>query len=527
MNRRGILIAFSLFMIAAALISCRAERTQYGGTVVLSTFDEPSGFNPLFYLDTLSPNIGSLIFNTLVKLNEQLEFVSELAESWQVSTDGRTWDFFLREDVEFHDGEPLDAEDVVFTYSTVLDAASESPLAPVYGILENVEAIGSHQVRFLLTEPYSPFPYLLLLEIVPSHLLAQDTSSSKEFARNPVGTGPFLFESWDEERIVLTANPKYFEGRPYLDQVIVKWYGDQSLAWSALMQGEVDVVMDLELEDYRVIENDTRFEIHEYNDVFYHTLLFHQQDPLFSSPELRRALDLALDREDLIDQALNGWAVETTGPFRPGTWPYNPDVQPARYDPDRAGDILSGLGWRDMDGDLILEREGEELTFTILVDRGDLLKEAVARRIKWQLFQAGIRAEVELLPPQELFEERLFTGSFQAAILQFNAGVDPDKFTHLFWHSENIGYANLGSYNNPEVDRLINDGRTSLDLEERQNHYRRIHALIAADRPALFLYVRKIFFTTAARLTGINAAPELLYPSIKDWYIKPSYKERR
>jgi peptide/nickel transport system substrate-binding protein len=336
-----------------------------------------------------------------------------------------------------------------------------------------------------------------------------------------------VFESWDRARIRLSANPDYFEGRPYLDGVEVRWFPDQGRAWSALMQGEADLVVDLEIEDFRVIENDPRFEVYDFLEIFYHTLLFNLADPLFADGELRRAVDLAVDRADLIEQALHGWAIETTGPFRPGTWPYDPDVTAAACDPERAAEILSGLGWRDDDGDLILERNGEELAFTILADEGDLLKEAAARRLKWQLFQVGIRADVELIPPQELFEERLYAGDFQAVLLQFNAGVDPDKFTTFFWHSENIGYSNLGSYANPEVDRLIDTGRTSPDFEERKNLYRRIHALVARDRPALFLYTRKILFAASARLQGINAAPELLYPSAKDWYIDTSQQERR
>jgi peptide/nickel transport system substrate-binding protein len=149
--RTGILIS----LLAASLLfpGCREEGSPYGGTLVLSTLDEPAGFNPLFYLDTVSPNIGSLIFNTLVNIDEQLEYVPELAESWQVSDDGRTWDFYLRDGVEFHDGEELDAEDVVFTYQSMLNPATESPIAPLYSVVAGIEAIGSRQIRFHLTEP--------------------------------------------------------------------------------------------------------------------------------------------------------------------------------------------------------------------------------------------------------------------------------------------------------------------------------------------------------------------------------------
>ncbi len=523
--KTGILIS----ILAASFLfpGCRKAQSLYGGTLVLSTFDEPAGFNPLFYFDTVSPNIGSLIFNTLVNIDEQLKYVPELAESWQVSEDGKTWDFTLRQGVKFHDGEELSAEDVVFTFRSLLDPANESPIASFYSILDQVEAMGPYRVRFRLKEPYSSFPYLLLLEIIPAHLFFSGSTTSADFGRNPIGTGPFRFESWQAGGIVLSANLDYFEGRPFLDRVIVQSYPDRSQAWSALMQGEVDVVLDLDIEDYKILERDNRFQTYSYLEIFYHTLLFNLRDPLFAEPRIRRAVDLAINRKDLISGAINGWAVETTGPFRPGTWPYNPEVPKARYDPAQAVRILASLGWMDTDGDLILERGGEELAFTILADRGDLLKEAVARRIKWQLFQIGIRAEVELVDPEELFEERLFPGRFQAVLLQFNAGVDPDKFITYFWHSENIGSSNLAAYANPEVDNLIEVGRTSLDFEDREGIYRRIHSLIARDRPAVFLYVRKIFFATSARFDGINAAPELFYQSIKDWHINKSQQERR
>jgi peptide/nickel transport system substrate-binding protein len=523
----GAAIGLGLLILSTMPGGCRHEQSRYGGTVVLATVEEPAGFNPLFYLDSLSPHIGSLVFNTLIKINEQLEYVPELAESWQVSADGRTWDFYLRKGVTFHGGEPLDAGDVLYTFTTILDPANESPLLPFYSIIEKVEAVDPLHVRFQLTDPYSPFPYLLLLEIIPEHLFAAQGITFEEFARNPVGSGPFRFESWDAERIRLGTHEDYFEGRPYLDHVEVKWYPDQGGAWSALMRGEADVVTDLELEDYRVIAEDPRFAIYEYLEVFYHTLLFNLADPLLSDPKMRQALDLAVDRQDLIKQALEGLAIETTGPFRPGTWPYDPAVPAATYDPIRAAAILAESGWRDTDEDLILEKGGRELAFTILADEGDLLKEAVARRLKWQLFQAGVRVEVELLPPQELFEERLYPGDYQAVLLQFNAGVDPDKYLTFFWHSKNIGYSNLGAYSSPEVDRLIEAGRRSLDFEERRDLYRRIHAQISRDRPALFLYVRKILFATSAKIEGINAAPELLYLSVKDWYITKSQEERR
>jgi peptide/nickel transport system substrate-binding protein len=285
--------------------------------------------------------------------------------------------------------------------------------------------------------------------------------------------------------------------------------------------------MDLSFEDRKIMENDPRFKTYHYLGVFYFTILFNLQDPLFADERLREALDLAVDRQEIISDALHGWAEETTGPFRPNTWPYNPEVTNSNYDPEKASAILSQLGWQDTDGDLILDREGQELGFAILADRGDLLKESVIQRIKWQLFKVGIRIEVEFLDQKELFQERLFPGRFQAALLQFNASIDPDKYTSFFWHSSRIGSWNFGSYRNPQVDRLIDLGRVTQDFEERRDIYHRIHALIAHDRPASFLFVRRIYFGISSRFEGIHPSPEIFYRSIKDWRMIKNKRERR
>jgi peptide/nickel transport system substrate-binding protein len=516
-----------LLMVLPFLFQCAKEEDPYGGTLVLSSFREPYGLNPIFNLDTVSTNLNSMIFNSLFVLDENLEYIPDLAESWQVSEDGLTWDVRLRRGVLFHDGEELDAEDVVFTFQTILNPDTGSPLAPMFHIIDSVEVTSGYEVRFVLKERYAPFLYLLIAEIVPAHVFQDWGETFAEFGRAPIGTGPFKFDNWHSGEITLVANEAYFEGRPFLDKVAVRALPDKRKAWSELMQGKVDVAMDLGFEDYRIIENDPRFQTYDYAGVFYYTLLFNLRDPLFADERLRQALDLAVDRNEIISGALHGWADETTGPFRPGTWPYNPEVPASRCDPEAARAILSGLGWKDVDGDLILEKEGEELGFTLLVDHGDLLKEAVAQRIKWQLFKIGVRLEVELLEQQELFRKRLFPGRFQAVLLQLNAGVDPDKYTGFFWHSRRIGSSNLGAYENPQVDRLIDLGRITQEFEKRREIYHRIHTLIAGDRPALFLFVRRVFFGVSSRFEGIRATPESFFHSVKDWRMIKTKEERR
>ena len=510
-------VAFTAAALIAAAAACGRKDDPYGGSVVIASLTVPEGLNPLVYRDSVSNNVGSLVFNKLIWLNERAEPEGDLAESWEVSEDSLAWTFHIREGVHFHDGVELTAEDCAFTFNAARDPSSGSPMAPLFGVVKDVAATGRYELEIRLHEPYAPLIYLLLMEIVPAHHFRENGTADPEFNEHPVGTGPFRFVEWREDEIVLEAHEEYFDGRPYLDEVVLKFFPDKRRAWSELMRGNVDVVPDLDLEDYEVIENDDRFSVYDYLEVFYYTLLFNLKDPLLGDPVMRKAIDLAIDRQDLIDNGLQGWGVPTTGPYRPGTWPYNPDVPEAEYDPGKTSQLLESLGWRDEDEDLILEKNGTELTLSLLADSGDLLKEAVAQRIKWQLFKVGIRVEMQFLDLQRLFQERLMPGEFQGVLLQFNSSGDPDKFTYLFWHSSQIGRSNLGFYSSEEVDRLIETGAIESDHSERVGIYRRIHEMIARDRPAVFLFYRMNFLGASSNVLVAAAEPSVYYRSIKDW----------
>jgi peptide/nickel transport system substrate-binding protein len=254
--------------------------------------------------------------------------------------------------------------------------------------------------------------------------------------------------------------------------------------------------------------------------VFYYTLLLNNEDHLFSDPDVRLAVSLALDRNKIIDEALEGWGDITTGPFTPGTWPYNESVATGLYDLGKARSVLSGAGWKDSDGDGVLERNGEELAFEILIDKGDLLKEAVGRTIKWQLYEAGIKTDIRALDSRILLRERLSPGKYQTALLQFSAAGDPDTFTYLFWHSGRIGSSNLARYRNPDVDNLIERGRSEYELDERRRIYRTIHQQLADDAASVFLFVRRVYMGADSSVEGIKAQPQTFYNSAREWKIE-------
>ncbi len=494
------------------------EKSPYGGQVTVPVLNRIEGLHPL--LDRSVENVvQQFLFNGLVAFDESVAPIPDLAESWTVSDDGLQWDFSLRRDVLFHDGEPLTSDDVVFTLNEILANPLEYSMSPLFGNIATVTAPDEYAVRVTLRQPYAPLLHLLTVDILPRHLLT-DGVGIERFRKKPVGTGPFAFSSWEGELITLEANEEFFRGRPYLDSVLIKYLHDKTAAWSELMQGKVSIVTDLDPEDYRVIESDPRFETYSYLDVFYYTILLNNENPLFSDRDVRLAIALALDKKTIIEESLSGWGDITTGPYIPGTWPYNSDVTAGLYDLEKARSVLAAAGWTDSDGNGVLDRNGEELAFELLIDDGDLLKEAVGRSIKWQLYEAGMRVDVVSLDFQQMLQQRLSPGEYEAALLQFNAAGDPDTFTYLFWHSSRIGSSNLARYGNPVVDELIELGRTEPDLDRRQAAYREIHRVIADEAASAFLFVRRIYMGADSSVEGVKAQPQLFYNSAHEWKIE-------
>ncbi len=464
--------------------------------------------------------VGNLIYNGLVTGGVP-EFSPDLVESWTTSADGLTWTFILRKGVKFHDGTVLTASDVEAVYKQILDPAAESPALPLYGMMKSAKAIGASTFEVKLKEPYSSLLYLMMRPIKPASFVSS--------AALAPGTGPFKVAQQSPTEVALEANREYFGGKPRLDRVTFRACADQKKAWVALMQGEVEAVTDLEEEDYEVIKADPRFRTYESLDGFVYSLIFNTRDPLLSQPDLRRAISSAIDRGDIISRALQDAAVPATGPFLPGSFAADPDPSLQAFDLPKARQALAKLGWKDTDGDWTLEKDGKELTLSIIADKGDTMKEAVATRLQWQLMQAGIRTEVEFLTEQELFMKRLFPGRFQAVIMQTNAFGDPDQPLTAFWTSASIGTSNLAQYGNTTLDRMIGQARAAADGTTRRNLYRGIGRLLATEAPAAFLFVKKRYSATSARIAGVDASrSESFYDSsLKDWYITDTSKGGR
>ena len=522
--RISILTLLIMFMPAVTIAeSIPKQEKPYGGTLVWGTRNKPSIINPLFTTSSVSVSLQDLIFNRLVRLNSKAEIEPDLAESWDISSDGLVYTFHLRKGVRFHDGIECTAYDVKFTYDKIMDPVINSPFMVYFDLIIATKVMDKYTFRIILKKPSTSFIYRLVREIVPEHLLEKVDLKTCYFNFHPVGTGPFKFKDWSgDNQITLEYNPTYFEGRPYLDKIMVKVYPDSRSLWTGLMRGEVDYATFIEREDYEVIKNDLAFKAYAFPWDNYYAILYNTADPLLVDKRIREAVAYGIDIKSLIEKIAYGYGVECSGPFYPQCLGFNQQVLPYEYNPKKSQALLKEAGWKDEDNDGILEKDGEELELKVLVDLKSEIYQRIIMAIRQQLQEVGIKIKVVLYRDERELD-KVFLNKYnpQARLRLFLAGADPDQ-TKEDWCSAEPKIADkLWIYTNKEVDGLFAQGETTRDKEERNKIYQKIHQIIYDEQPACFLYFPFVFHAVSAKLKNVDEFFTLNMPhyTMKDWYI--------
>jgi peptide/nickel transport system substrate-binding protein len=488
---------------------------HHGGTVSIGHSSKPDVINPILTSETISVDLMSLIFSSLVKFDADLQPVPDLARSWEVSEDGLVWTFFLRDDVKFHDGHPFTAHDAEFTYKSIVDPKNKSPMAERYRVIDRIEIEGNYVFRIVLKYPFAPLIHWLSREIAPKHLLEDMDLRDTRFNRYPVGSGPFRLTDWmEDDTIVLEANKEYYHrGRPILDRLVFKSYPDRRVALEAITRGEMDIALNLAASDLLFVSRSRSFRVYSAPCPSYYAIVFNLKNPFFRDIRIRKALDHAIDKESIIKNQLKGYSKISTGPFSVNSWAYDPDIKPVPYNVEKAKELLAQAGWRDTDGDGVLDRDGQPLEFSLTVPNISHSLHRIAVAIRAQLMKAGIKVELVYIDDSELYET-----TFQAILVMIITSADPD-YAYRSWHSTG-GNANLASYKNKLVDDLLELGRRTVELKKRKGIYHKIHRIINDDSPAIFMASGCEFIASNYRFRD-SRFPSVMHflNSMKDWQI--------
>ncbi len=457
--------------------------------LVESSIGDASYLNPILAQDSASSEINGFVFNGLIKYDRNLQgFVGELAESWKVKEGPEPEiTFSLRKGVLWHDGKEFTAEDVKFTYDRIMDEKTNTVRRSDYELVKKAEVLDPYTFKVTYRQPFSPGLSTWGMGILPKHLLENQDINTTPFNRRPIGTGPFRFVEWvTDERITVEANPKYFEGKPYLDRIIYRIIPDPSLTEMELLTRGIDAYSVWPFEFQRMKEVPF-LNVYTQPSLGYTYIGYNLKNPLFQDKRVRQALTYAINREEIVQYVLYGLGVVANGPFPPQFWYSNPHVKPLPYDPAKARRLLAEVGWKaNRDG--ILEKDGKPFRFKLITNSGNETRRDVGVLVQRALKEIGIDVTFEFYEWSVFLKNFINVKAFDACILGWSLSPDPDAYQ--IWHSSQIekGF-NFVSYRNPEVDRLWEEGRREYDIEKRKAIYWRINELMAEDQPYTFLFV--------------------------------------
>ena len=448
--------------------------------------------------------INKVIFSALVRPDEQLHPVPDLASSWTTSEDGLEYTFYLRPGVKWHDGEPFTANDVKFTFDQITDVKSGSRLRSDFAAIAGVDVIDSLTVRFRLKAPFAPFLALLGYNagILPAHKFRdRKLTEASDFSRSaPVGTGPFrVVQASSGSAIVLERNPDYYGTTPALDQVIFRIVPDVNAQVAQLLAGELDIVP-IEPANLPSVERAQTVTVMR-NPIVQHVYVgFNQSRGMFKSPLVRQALDLAVNRKAIVDGVLKGAA-----DLPLGTIPivlsefFDSSLTAPAYLPDSARSLLNRAGWRFDDKQMLRNAAGKPFAFTLLVDKGNPTREQAALAVQQDLKRVGIDASIETMEFATLVRDRVLPADYDAVLIWWTTPPDPDQYSFYATGQDN----NHVRYSNKLVDSLLAAGRATLDSTRRREVYKQFQRVELDDPPVLVLFYPRELLAVDLRVQGL------------------------
>lgn len=558
---------FTLLLYLLTLCPALECSNKYGGILYLTAISDPKSFNPILAQETSTTAITGLIFEGLVRINAfNLKPEPNLARSWEISADGLTWTFYLRQDVFWNDGKPFTADDVVFTFKNLIYnpdiPSSASDIMKVDGKPFKVEKVGDYIVRFKLPKPFAPFLRIMTQEILPKHKYYELVKRGKfntsltldSKPEDIVGTGPFMLKRYlPGQRIELMRNKFYWkkdkEGNrlPYLEGITFIIVQNQDAALLNFLKGKIDYYS-MRGQDYPILkplEKEKDFTIYETGPSFgSNFLVFNQNLSInpktkktyipqyklrwFRNEKFRRAISYAIDRKAIIDIVLNGFGYPQYSPLSPSSgYFYNPKVPKYEYNPQKARELLKGIGIYDRDGDGILEdKKGREIEFTLFTNSESTERIRISEIIKKDLEEIGIKVHFLPLEFNNLVSKLLHTYDWEAILIGLTGGIEPhfgsnvwlsSGHLHMWWPKQKKPATDWEE----RIDEIFNQAVQVIDERKRKKLYDEWQVIVAEKQPLIYTTLPAVMFALRNRLGNLKpTAYGGAFHNIEEIYIK-------
>ncbi|MEK7142129.1 MAG: peptide ABC transporter substrate-binding protein [Patescibacteria group bacterium] len=509
------------------------EVPTYGGTLTEGIIGTPRFINPVLASSDADRDITALVYSGLMRADNNGRLINDMAEKYEISEDGLVYIFTLKPDLVWQDGEPITADDIVFTIEKIKDPSMKSPKR---GGWEGVSAekVDDKTVKFSLKKQYAPFMENTTLGILPMHIwetMSSDQIASSEMNTRPIGSGPYKISEIKRNSVgiissyEMNSNNNFALGRPNIKKMIMRFYSSEKEILDAYQKGEVEAINAINPQELAKIKTSNNIQALYLPRIF--GLFLNQNNAkVLTKKEIRQALDLSVDRKKIIDDVLNGFGAELFHPLPQGTFGALSKDETMIYSPEKAKELLDKNGWKMNTAENVLEKKiGKEVfkfSFSISTSDAPELKET-ANLLKSMWEAIGAMVDVRVFEHGDLSQNIIRPRKYDSLLFGEVVGRDPDPFA--FWHSSqrNDPGLNVAIYANIKVDNILEEARGIEDEVVRAEKYKEFQEEVAKDTPAIFLFSPKFIYITPKNLKGLEAMEKVTIPSerfsmIHQWY---------
>lgn len=510
----------------------REVAPDFGGIYREGEIGNVEKINPLFVQNNAEESANRLVFSGLTRVLPGDKVVGDLADSWQISDDGLTYTFKLKDNQKWHDGKSFTADDVIFTIGLIQNPDTRTSRTAIWRGVK-IEKIDEKNLKFTLPNPYPNFLNTASEAILPKHLLEQINPKNikvAEFNSKPVGTGPFKFSRFDqagnEPEVIFKANKDFSLGKPYLEEVRLKSYETFDALYEGFVRKQIDSLTEIPYDKVAKINRVSGLlSVNSYLPR-YKSLTMNLKNPILADKEIRRIISISLSRKSIIEKAIYGQGEAIYAPILPGQIGYDPKYRKDSYDQKSANEALDKAGWvKGADG--IRTKDGKTLEFR-LISTSDSEDIRASKEIAKELQDVGIKINLASSDPVLIQADYLRPRNFDLLFIGKNISLDPDLYSFLDSSQINDPGLNFSGFKDPAVDKFLEQIKKSKDTNFKETRYKQVQDVLGDQIPEVYLYNPIFTLAISKNVKGFEkgkiSEPSDHLNDIYKWYLKEKKK---